>query len=101
MAYTVRLTSDRKIYEDGENKLAVWLLEDCLKRLRLARQNDPMLVEAANKAADFYEKHKNSDDMTKAWNEDCRKIWMKAYDQVLEEAPPETPKKKSLFNKEQ
>jgi hypothetical protein len=103
--FKVVIQSNIKIYQPKEGApLKVWNFGECVAKLREARKTDPWLAAAGEKIAIFHDKHKEGvgDKMHQLWAADCERVWNKAHDYVMSEAPPpvqETPKKVSIFKR--
>lgn len=102
--FKILLKHNTKVYEQpstlesDKRTLVVWTLGSCVKKLREARTTDPWLGGAADKAAEFEEKYKNSESkMEQLWAADCIKVWKKAYDYVMNEPAPEAPPEPADF----
>jgi hypothetical protein len=93
----VKVYQGKATLETEAKTLAVWTFGSCVAKLREGRKTDIWLSAAAEKAAEFDEKHKNGDKMTQLWAADCMKIWQKAFDYVMNEPAPEAPPEPADF----
>ena len=105
MEYTIKVNIDHntKVYEGEGKTLTVWTLASCVDKLHKAyHAGDHLLSKAAANMSAWQERQFASDPMTKAWADDCARVWNEAFDIVLsnpEAPPPEPPKKPSLFGR--